>query len=86
MSEELIPYPDRVEKRYREWLAGKDFTPQQRWWLDEITRHIGINVSICQEDLNSYGFQARGGQVAALKLFGRNLPALLEELNSDLSM
>ena len=26
--------------------AGRPFTPQQRWWLDEIARHIGINVSI----------------------------------------
>ena len=85
LAEELVPYPDRVEKRYQEWLVGKDFTHQQRWWLDEIARHIGINVSICQEDLNSYGFQARGGQVAAIRLFGARLPVLLENLNAELS-
>ena len=45
--------------------AGRQFTPQERWWLDEIARHIGINLSIGVEDLNSYGFQNRGGQVAA---------------------
>jgi type I restriction enzyme R subunit len=84
MSEELIPYPDRVDKRYQEWLVGKNFTPQQRWWLDEIARHIGINVSISQEDLNSYGFQARGGQVAAHRLFGAQLPSILEQMNISL--
>jgi type I restriction enzyme R subunit len=86
MAEDLIPYPERVENRYHEWLAGKDFTPQERLWLDEIARHIGINVSINQEDLNYYGFQARGGQVAALKLFGVRLPELLVELNTAVSV
>jgi type I restriction enzyme R subunit len=85
IAEELIPYPDRVEKRYQQWLAGKDFTLQQRRWLDEIAHHIGINISICQEDLNYFGFQARGGQLAASKLFGSELPLLLEELNAQLS-
>jgi len=85
MSEELVPYPEHVERRYCEWLVGKDFTSQQRWWLDEIARYIGINVSISQEDLNYYGFQARGGQVAAIRLFGARLPVLLENLNAELS-
>jgi len=91
MSEDLVPYPERVESRYQEWLRRGDqagrppFTPQERLWLDEIARHIGINVSISQEDLNYYGFQARGGQVAAMKLFGNKLPVLLEELNAKLS-
>ena len=86
MSEDLIPYPERVGNRYRQWLVGRDFNPQQHWWLDEIARHIGINVSINQEDLNYYGFQARGGQVAAVKLFGARLPTLLEELNNQLGV
>jgi len=79
-----------VAQRYAEWLraqeaAGVRFTEQQRWWLDEIARHIGINVSISVEDLNLYGFQRRGGQVAAARLFGARLPELIEELNTSLS-
>ena len=85
MAEELVPYPERVERSYHEWLAGKDFTSQQRLWLDEIARHIGINVSISQDDLNYYGFQARGGQVGAMKAFGTKLPVLLAEMNAVLS-
>ena len=84
MSDELVPYPERVQNRYHEWLVGKNFSPQQLWWLDEIARHIGINLSISQEDLNYFGFQARGGQVAVLKLFGEKLPAILDELNKVL--
>ncbi len=90
LDEELVPYPERVQVRYQEWLLaqeaqGRGFSPQERWWLDEIARHIGINVSISLEDLNSFGFQGRGGQVAAVRLFGARLPELLEELNAELS-
>jgi len=90
LDEELVPYPERVQARYQEWLlaqeaGGKAFSPQERWWLDEIARHIGINVSISLEDLNSYGFQGRGGQVAAVKLFGARLPMLIDDLNKVLS-
>ncbi len=84
LDEELEPYPERAARRYQEWLAGKDFTPQQRWWLDEIARHIGINLSIQVEDLNYYAFQNRGGQVAAARVFGGRLAGILEELNGVL--
>ncbi len=85
LDEDLEPYPERVQRRYQEWLAGRPaFTPQERWWLDEIARHIGVNVSISLEDLNDYSFQARGGQVAAVRLFGAKLPVLLDELNTAL--
>lgn len=85
-GEELEPYPQRVERHYREWLAAKaesgvDFNPQQRWWLDEIAKHIGINISISLDDLNYYGFQQRGGQLAAQRLFGTELARLVDELN-----
>jgi len=90
LAEELVPYPERVQQRYRQWLAeqekaGREFSPQQRWWLDEIARHIGINVSIRADDLNYFGFQARGGQLAAEKLFDNELSLLIDEINSRLS-
>ncbi|MBN2549342.1 MAG: hypothetical protein JXB15_09300, partial [Anaerolineales bacterium] len=90
LDEELAPYPERVQARYQEWLmaqqaAGRQFSPPERWWLDEIARHIGINVSIRLEDLNSYAFQGRGGRLAAARLFGERLPVLIEELNTALS-
>jgi type I restriction enzyme, R subunit len=89
LDEALVPYPERVEQRYQNWLEsqeklGRAFTPQQRWWLDEIARHIGINVSIHMDDLNYFGFQARGGQLAAHKLFGVEINSLLNELNEKL--
>ncbi|MDW7755470.1 MAG: type I restriction-modification enzyme R subunit C-terminal domain-containing protein, partial [Brevefilum sp.] len=89
MDEELVPYPERVQQRYAEWLEnqaalGRTFTPPQRWWLDEIARHIGINISISMDDLNYFGFQARGGLFAAKKLFGLQLNNIVIDLNSKL--
>ena len=88
-EEELVPYPEQVQARYQEWLDtqarnGKQFSPQQRWWLDEIAKNMGINVSVSLDDLNYYGFQQRGGQLAAQRVFGLDLPALINELNQSL--
>ena len=91
LDEDLIPYPEQVQRRYQGWLeaqqaAGRQFSEQQRWWLDEIAKYIGINISVSLEDLNYYGFQARGGQMAAQRLFGPQLGALVEELNAALGV
>jgi type I restriction enzyme R subunit len=88
-EKELVPYPEQVQVRYQEWLEsqtrkGKHFTEQQRWWLDEIAKNMGINVSVSLDDLNYYGFQQRGGQLAAQRLFGTQLASLVEELNQAL--
>jgi len=85
LDEDLEPYPERVARRYQEWMEGKDFTPAQRTWLNEIARHIGINVSIRLADLNDYAFRPRGGQVAAMRVFGERLPLVLEDLNVSLN-
>ena len=86
---ELVPYPEQVQARYQEWLEsqtnnGRRFTQQQRWWLDEIAKNIGINISVSLDDLNNYGFQQHGGQLAAQRLFGAGLGLLVDELNNRL--
>jgi type I restriction enzyme, R subunit len=89
-EEDLVPYPERVAERYFEWVAaqeeaGRTFTEGQHWWLDMIAMHIGVNLSVSAEDLNTSPFFEKGGQVAAVKTFGNELPALLDELNQALS-
>lgn len=89
LDDELLPYPERVAQRYREWLAaqeveGQKFSERQRWWLDRIAAHIGVNLAVGVEDLNLSPFFERGGQLAAARVFERELPRLLDELNSAL--
>ncbi|MCQ3936440.1 MAG: restriction endonuclease subunit R [Chloroflexi bacterium] len=90
LDDELVPYPERVQKRYADWLKaqeaeGKTFTPEQRWWLDQVATHIGVNLEIHAEDFNYGEFFNRGGQVGAMRVFGTRLNELLDELNERLN-
>jgi len=89
LEDELIPYPDLVRHRYREWLAaqeaaGRAFTEEQCWWLDRIAETVGVNLSVTSDDFQVGEMFERGGWVAARRLFGAELPVLLEELNEAL--
>ncbi len=87
MDDELEPYPERVARRYAEWLAaqqakGRNLTTEQRWWLDKIAEHVGVNLSFAEADFASNGELAgHGGEVAARRLFGRKLKSIVDELN-----
>ncbi len=90
MDDELTPYPDQVLERYSQWIkdqdtAGKKFTADQRWWLDKIAEHIGVNLSFTELDFNNNGELAnRGGQVAAKRLFGKNISLIINEMNQTI--
>lgn len=90
LDDELVPYPECVQRRYADWLAaqeaeGRTFTPEQRWWLDQVATHIGVNLEIHAQDFNYGEFFNRGGQVGAMRVFGTRLNDLLSELNQVLS-
>jgi type I restriction enzyme R subunit len=89
MEEELIPFPEVVRARYEDWLegerqAGREFTPEQRWWLDRIASHVGVNVRICEADLSQGEFFNRGGQLRARSVFGADLGLVLDAMNRSL--
>ncbi len=89
MDDELVPYPDLVGRRYREWLAaqeagGRDFSDEQRWWLDRIAEAIGVNLAVSAQDFQYGELFNRGGWFAAKRVFGEELPALLDEMNEAL--
>lgn len=87
---ELVPYAEQVKRRYNDWLksqhaSGKAFSDEQRRWLNEIAQHIGVNLTIEVSDFDSGEFFKRGGRMAALRVFGRELVDLLDELNETLA-
>ena len=87
---ELAPFAERVEERFRGWLAmqetaGRDFTAEQRQWLNDIKDHIAGSVSIEPGDLQYAPFAQRGGVGRAYVVFGDGLAGLLEELNLALA-
>ena len=89
-DEELAPFAERVAERFQGWLAmqetaGRDFTNEQRQWLEAIKDHIAGSVSIEPTDLQYAPFAQRGGIGRAHALFGDGLAPLLEELNLALA-
>ena len=85
-DDELAPFAEQVEERFRGWLsaqeiAGREFTGEQRQWLEDIKDHIAGSVSIEPADLQYAPFAQRGGIGRAHALFGDELAPLLEELN-----
>ena len=89
MEDELVPYADRVQQRYTQWLEDQQkngfiFTPDQRWWLDRIAEQIGLNLTVQPADLDYGDFFAKGGRIGAMRVLGKEWLGLLEEMNNSL--
>ena len=88
-ADELAPFADRVQERFRGWLAmqetaGRTFNDEQLRWLEAIRDHIAGSVSMEMGDFQYAPFNQQGGLARAHALFGEKLPGLLEELNLEL--
>lgn len=70
-----------VEAKFQQWIAGKEFTPQQVRWLEKIKEYIATSMRIEAEDLQEMPQEAFQGH----ELFGNDLMGILEELNQVLA-
>ena len=89
-ADELAPFEDRVHERFQGWIAmqetaGRDFTAEQRRWLENIRDHIAGSVSMDVSDFQYAPFNQQGGLARAYELFGDDLKAIIEELNLALA-
>ncbi len=89
-DDELVPHADRVQKRYQNWLAqqankGRTFTDEQQRWLDMMKGHIAVSVEMATDDFDLTPFVEKGGLAKATKVFGKELPAVVRELNEVLA-
>lgn len=76
VDDALVPYSDRVEDRYANWLhrpeqAGATFTETQRWWLDRMMRIIASSAGIDADDLDNAPFDERDGIDGVAAFSGR---------------
>jgi type I restriction enzyme R subunit len=86
LEDELVPFPERVHARYRDWLSaqtaqGVIFTEEQRWWLDRIAERVGVNLKISIDDFEYGEFFDKGGSIKAKITFSDNLVPIIESLN-----
>ncbi len=89
LEDELVPYRERVQQRYVQWLADQQsngiiFTPEQRWWLDRIAEQIGLNLTVQPADLDYGDFFAKGGRIGAMRTLGKEWLKLVEQMNDAL--
>ena len=85
----LLPFADSVNARFNAWLTqqaalGREFTPEQRQWLELIRDHIATSLCIELDDFDAVPFNQRGGLGRASQIFGADLAKVLEELNTVL--
>ena len=88
-ADELAPFADHVHRRFEGWLAmqetaGREFTDEQRWWLEAIRDRIAGNVSVEMRDLQNSPLDQRGGLIAAHNMFGDELQSIIDDLNLEL--
>ena len=97
-TNELVPYPERVQANFKAWLAQQmttrksvrpelveGFTQEQIHWLEMIRDHIAANLGIEIDDFEYAPFTAQGGLGKLHQLFGAELPKVIEELNRELA-
>jgi len=87
---ELVPFPERVQTNFSAWMAqqenqGKQFTDEQRRWLEMIRDHIAANLSIEADDFDYAPFAQQGGLGKVHQVFGDELNRIIEELNGVLA-
>jgi type I restriction enzyme R subunit len=87
---ELVPHADRVRERFQNWLAqqantGRTFSDEQIQWLGMMRDHIATSLEIDMETFDLTPFTDEGGLARASKVFGKELRAIVQELNEALA-
>ena len=84
-AEPLLTAEERVAAAVREIRAFHTFTPEQSQWLDLIARHLVENLCIDDTDFDSQPIFGDNGLRRARRVFGDQLPQLIERLNYTLA-
>ncbi|MCC7179923.1 MAG: DEAD/DEAH box helicase family protein [Acidobacteria bacterium] len=87
---ELVPHAERVHTQFQSWLAqqqnaGRQFTDEQRLWLEMIRDHIATSLEIDIDDFDLTPFAGEGGLAKASQVFGKELRTIVSELNEVLA-
>jgi type I restriction enzyme R subunit len=82
----LLNAEERVNLAFEQVTDGKAFTDAQRHWLDRIRAHLVENLSIEEDDFNTFPiFERAGGWGRANKIFAGSLPQLIRQFNEAIA-
>lgn len=86
----LTPHEKRVDRAFQAWVFQKQagasikFNEEQMQWLRAIKEHIISSFALEREDLDYTPFDSMGGLGKLYQLFGDDMEAIIEELNTTL--
>lgn len=82
-EEPILTAQERVDNALTTITAGKTFTKEQEKWLELIRTHLITNLTIDETDLDAQPvFERAGGLGRAKKVFPKDLPTILAQLNA----
>lgn len=85
-QEPLLTAEERVDRALQQITADREFTNEQRQWLERIRVHMVENLSIDREDFDDLPVFARyGGWVSANRAFDGLLSELLCHVNETIA-
>ena len=92
LDAKLTPFSDIVRKNFQSWImrrhAGvpteRKFTEAQTTWLQHIRDHFIKSFHLDHDDLDNNPFDRLGGLGKMYQLFGKEMDAIIEELNREL--
>ncbi|MGI8733970.1 MAG: DEAD/DEAH box helicase family protein [Pyrinomonadaceae bacterium] len=85
-QEPLYTASERVQRAFDNVTAGKQFTDEQRKWLERIREHLIVNLSIDKGDFEVIQVFTRfGGWGRANRTFNNQLDNILHDLNEAIA-
>jgi type I restriction enzyme R subunit len=79
----LLTASERVDRAFARITEGKQFTEEQRKWLERIRAHLVVSLSIGEEDFKNVPVLLdAGGWNKANRVFDGKLQKVIEELNA----
>ena len=85
-EEPLLTAPERVERAFTKIAVGRQFTDEQKKWLDRIRAHLIVSLSIDRGDFENVPVLLdAGGWKPADRVFDGRLEKLIEDLNEAMA-
>ncbi|GFE69213.1 type I restriction-modification enzyme R subunit C-terminal domain-containing protein [Chroococcus sp. FPU101] len=90
LDETLTPHENRINRAFQTWVFQKQagasvkFNEEQMQWLRAMKEHIISSFALEREDLDYAPFDSMGGLGKLYQLFGDEMEAIIEELNTAL--
>ena len=82
----ILTAEERVDRAMQRIMDGKSFDEEQTKWMGFIRHHLITNLTIEEDDLESFPiFTDRGGLHKARKIFRDDLIPLLTEINTAIA-